>query len=137
MAEVVEPQLGQSGSVSQITPRSIPLLSGPSGIKSPPLSGKPDIVRLVSTPHHLSPCPHLRKRLPCGLVEWYNPVATLVLAARDPNHTLDQVNVSPLQVLHLNWPERGIRGHDCCEIDRLPIGITAGDLQESVLFFVG
>ncbi len=80
---------------------------------------------------------HRCKGLSCRLIEWYHPMAALVLAARDPNHALNQVHVSPLQVLYFNWPEGGIRSHNCREIDRLPLGIAAGNFQESVLFFVG
>ncbi len=64
-------------------------------------------------------------------------MATLVLAAGDPNHTVDQIYVSPLQVLYFNRPERCIPGQNCREIDRLPIEIAACNLQESVLLFVG
>jgi hypothetical protein len=63
-------------------------------------------------------------------------MAALVLAARNPNYALDQVHIAPLQMLDFNGPERGVGSQNRREINQLPIRITAGNLQQPVLFFV-
>ena len=103
MVQVMEPQLWQSGLSSEIAPCGIPLLHGATGVQTAPLPRAPNIMPRLGKTQDFSMRPHRRWGFSGNRIDWYHPMAAFQLAARDLDDAVDQVHVSPTQVLHFNW----------------------------------
>src|SRR5919206_4139523 len=100
------------------------------------LAGTPQVMSRLRVPEKGCAANHPLDRLECGVVQWNDSLARLVLARPDVNDTLGGVEVLPAHILHFDAPHGGVRRKGGGAVDVFPLWIGFCGLEQALLLFV-
>ena len=116
--------------VAQRAPGRVPLQHRLGGVVAAPLARRPEVVLGLGVPEQIRALEHPRRRFDGRCVERDDAVARLVLAPPDVHEPLDEIDVAPAKVLHLDRPHRRVGRDDGGAVHVLPLWVRRGGVEE-------
>ena len=129
--QVVEPQPVEACAVRQRTPGRVPLQHRLRRIVTSPLARGPEVMPWLRVPEQIGAFEHARYGLDRRGIQRDDPVARLVLASLNVQQPLDEIHVTPANVLHLHRTHRRVGGDDGSTLNVLPFRIRGGGRRNS------
>jgi hypothetical protein len=126
LPEIVKAQAVQARLVTKGSPGRVALQHRLRGVEASPLTCRPEIVLRLGMSQQVRPLEHSGGSFDGRCIERYHPVARLVLAPPDVKEALDEIDVTPAQVLDLDRPHRRVGRDDRGAVHVLPFRIRRG-----------
>ena len=110
--------------------RRVPLQHRVGGVVTAPLARWPKVVLGLGVSEEIRALEHPRCRFDGRCVQRDDAVARLALAPPDVHELLDEIDVTPAQVLHFYGPHRRVCGNDRGAIHVFPFRAGCGGVKE-------